>query len=281
MSTEVSHEGGSSGRGLVPPSPSPKSKKSSDNRQDDCTQMGCFSMFSNNKKESPADPQLQEHLDNSDKKLNNEIKESKAVFAANDKTKDDSQNIIEKVKASGKLFIDPDFPPNMDSLFKIDKFAELKGESTSPTDDGVLPMIEWRRPSDFLPATEIEIFKGKIEFNDIAQGALGDCWLMCSIASISEFELLVKNLFVPEDNDHNNGLFTVKLCKDGMWQKVIMDSFIPCTPKGGPIYSKANGSELWVMLLEKAFAKYNGSYASIRSGFPYEAMIDLTGSLFI
>lgn len=46
----------------------------------------------------------------------------------------------------------------------------------------------------------------------------------------------------------------------------------------GPIYSKANGHELWVLLLEKAFAKYNGSYATLASGKPFEALIDLTGA---
>lgn len=48
---------------------------------------------------------------------------------------------------------------------------------------------------------------------------------------------------------------------------------------GGPIYSKANGNELWVMLIEKAFAKYCGSYAAICAGKPFEALIDITGTV--
>ena len=34
---------------------------------------------------------------------------------------------------------------------------------------------------------------------------------------------------------------------------------------------------LWVLLLEKAFAKVYGSYAALANGAPYEALIDLTG----
>ena len=53
--------------------------------------------------------------------------------------------------------------------------------------------------------------------------------------------------------------------------------FFPCGALSGPIYAKASQNELWVMLLEKAFAKYNGSYASLAAGKPFEALIDLTG----
>jgi len=58
-----------------------------------------------------------------------------------------------------------------------------------------------------------------------------------------------------------------------------VDDFFPCYPGGGPIYSRAHGPELWVLLLEKAFAKYCGSYEAIKSGWAYEAMTDLTGEL--
>lgn len=45
----------------------------------------------------------------------------------------------------------------------------------------------------------------------------------------------------------------------------------------GPVYSRANGPELWVMLLEKAFAKLAGCYDMLRGGLAYEALMDLTG----
>ena len=45
----------------------------------------------------------------------------------------------------------------------------------------------------------------------------------------------------------------------------------------GPVYSRANGNELWVMLVEKAFAKLSGCYDMLRGGLAYEALMDLTG----
>lgn len=61
-----------------------------------------------------------------------------------------------------------------------------------------------------------------------------------------------------------------------------MDDFFPCyiSDGAGPVFSRNHGNELWVMLVEKAFAKLFGSYASLRFGWSYEAMIDLTGAPF-
>jgi len=43
------------------------------------------------------------------------------------------------------------------------------------------------------------------------------------------------------------------------------------------MFSKAHGNELWVLLIEKAYAKLHGNYYTLRGGFANEGMIDLTG----
>jgi hypothetical protein len=40
---------------------------------------------------------------------------------------------------------------------------------------------------------------------------------------------------------------------------------------------RAHDYELWVLLLEKAYAKSVGSYQALRSGWAFEALIDFTG----
>ena len=42
--------------------------------------------------------------------------------------------------------------------------------------------------------------------------------------------------------------------------------------------SKAHGNELWVILIEKAYAKLHGSYERIGRGMVHEALRDLTGA---
>lgn len=52
---------------------------------------------------------------------------------------------------------------------------------------------------------------------------------------------------------------------------------MPCALEGFPIFTRAHGNELWVMLLEKAYAKLHGSFANIENGHPNEALQDFTG----
>ena len=68
----------------------------------------------------------------------------------------------------------------------------------------------------------------------------------------------------------------MRICKNGEWKEVVVDDFIPCY-KGDPAFSKANGNELWVILLEKAWAKLHGSYARVEGGLPCFASSHLTG----
>lgn len=105
---------------------------------------------------------------------------------------------------------------------------------------------------------------------------------MCALACLAEFPIasmpfdLVKRLFVIKDYNPE-GLYVVKFCKNGEWCPITIDDFFPCKPFGGPIYSSGHGPELWVLMLEKAYAKIHGSYDSLRGGHCHEAFSDLTG----
>ena len=66
----------------------------------------------------------------------------------------------------------------------------------------------------------------------------------------------------------NIGFYRLRCCQGGLWCYVTVDDYIPCEVTGGqPIYSKALGDDIWVMLLEKAFAKISGGY--LRSYYYY------------
>jgi hypothetical protein len=66
--------------------------------------------------------------------------------------------------------------------------------------------------------------------------------------------------------------------KNGERQTIIVDDHIPCDSDSEPCFSAANGNELWVMLLEKAWAKIHGSYERIIGGQAHLTFRDMTGA---
>lgn len=167
-------------------------------------------------------------------------------------------------------FLDLDFPPQDSSIFR-----EIGGTVMNT-------LVHWRRPHEFFivnPAeslNEPSIFAEEIEPADIVQGQLGDCWFMCALSALAERPALVERLFITK-TVNALGIYRVKLCKNGEWQTVTVDDYFPCFPMGAPIFSRSHGNELWVMILEKAYAKLHGNYYTLKGGYACEGMMDLTG----
>jgi len=100
---------------------------------------------------------------------------------------------------------------------------------------------------------------------------------MCVFSVIAEVPDRIKKIFektvlVPE------GIYGFNFYKNGRKAHVVIDDFIPVTREGELFMSKAKGNELWVILIEKAFAKLHGSYERIIGGLSHEALRDLTGA---
>ena len=111
---------------------------------------------------------------------------------------------------------------------------------------------------------------------DIQQGSLGDCYFLSVLSVLTEKPHRVKKLFV-SDQVISEGIFAVKMTKNGESVEVIVDDYFPCKNKR-PVFSKANGNELWVLILEKAWAKLHGSYDKIIGGQCHETFRDVTGA---
>ena len=161
-------------------------------------------------------------------------------------------------------FIDAHFPPNDSSIYNSFK-----------QDYPYKKIVHWRRPKDFMKG-EIKVFSNSIDPNDIKQGFLGNCWFLCAVACLAERPALVKRLFVTKEYNEE-GIYRLRICKNGEWTLVTVDDYIPCYYNAGPMFAHSNGNELWVLLLEKAYAKLHGNYIALKSGFSYHAMIDLSG----
>lgn len=76
-----------------------------------------------------------------------------------------------------------------------------------------------------------------------------------------------------------DGIYIVNFTLGGENYKVVVDDHIPYyVKKNKPAFSQSKGRELWVMLLEKAWAKVNGNYENSIKGFVSEAFRAITGA---
>ena len=59
-------------------------------------------------------------------------------------------------------------------------------------------------------------------------------------------------------------IYKVIACVDGIITELVIDDYIPVyASTNRPVFCKANGREVWAMLLEKAWAKIKGSYGAL------------------
>lgn len=69
------------------------------------------------------------------------------------------------------------------------------------------------------------------------------------------------------------------MCINGEFQTIMLDDFVPVKKGTNQIaFTKSGGGEIWVPLLEKAWAKANGGYGNIVAGLEPESLKALTGA---
>jgi hypothetical protein len=128
-----------------------------------------------------------------------------------------------------------------------------------------------------------------VDVTDVEQGNLGDCWFLSAVMAVAKtnpqaIKRLIKPLSEKRDGSnvyeitlyerHTIGSPTAHTVK-------VDDTFVE--EAGGtstyahPQQRSAAGPELWVLLLEKAWAAINGGYSKIHFGDSRAGMVAVTG----
>jgi hypothetical protein len=103
------------------------------------------------------------------------------------------------------------------------------------------------------------------------------------IAVASNGDLLENIIYSRPDDFKRYGVYTCRFYVEGQWIEVITDTRIPCLGNDDyrvnvPVYSRSvTNKEMWISLIEKAYAKALGSYEAISRVQINDALIHLTG----
>ena len=163
------------------------------------------------------------------------------------------QAVLARYKCTGVLHYDQEFPPTNETLYEESKCPKILKLVTER-------QISWIRAEQIpeLNASKegTSIFGDTIEHFDIQRaGILGDSWLLTVLISVALHPERVQAIF--ETTEVNAaGAYSVNLYTDGTRKAVVVDSYLPCLGMT-PCLS---GSKLWVVVLQKAWAKSMGSY---------------------
>lgn len=87
---------------------------------------------------------------------------------------------------------------------------------------------------------------------------------------------LIKRMFITKEYS-KYGIYRLKLYRLGEWINVTVDDFFPCYYNGQPMFTRGQPDEIWVMLLEKAYAKLLGSYDALKQGSASKVFFDFIG----
>lgn len=193
-----------------------------------------------------------------------------SVKGINKESLDLYHKIEGELKLSQSHFKDDSFPPEIQSITpSLERFPAAKD-------------LVWRRISEVYEDRELTLCSTEISSDDVVQGRLRNCYFLSTLCVLAKNPNLIKRLFESKEVS-STGCYSIWLCDSGEWKNLIIDDYIPCilskrTGKPKPYFSRIRGNDIWVCLLEKAFAKLFGSYFGLQGGFQAEAYYALTGA---
>ncbi|PIC29023.1 hypothetical protein B9Z55_020750 [Caenorhabditis nigoni] len=181
----------------------------------------------------------------------------------------------EILRSIGDYYIDPDFLHTAGSLGAIlDQEADKR-----VFDDLHEPWYPPHYLSDYDYRNdnhEWHIWNDPWPFH-VCQAGVGNCWLMASLMAIAQRKEILETVLPKRDYALDCGLVQVRLFVDGRWQVIKIDFYVP-HKNGIERCSKMPKKQMWVAMIEKAYAKVKGSFGGLNGGQSHIAFKCLTGA---
>ena len=134
--------------------------------------------------------------------------------------------------------------------------------------------LQWKRASELFD--NVQLFDEDIDPTDIVQGAFGNCYFCATLAAVAERSERIQALFA-DKKANLAGCYLINFYVNGVKTAIMVDDWLPAH-NGALLYgrSKAKG-EIWVSLIEKAWAKLHGTYQRCYAGWPVHVCDTLLG----
>jgi hypothetical protein len=135
------------------------------------------------------------------------------------------------------------------------------------------PLAEY----SYADLSSLDLFNDGPQYADIAQGLLGDCYFLASLASLAQAApRRIEQLIAPL----GDGTYAVRFYRAGQEVYLRLDADLPRYNQYYLSYAQPSPTgEIWAPLLEKAYAFFRygeNSYASIEGGWMQDVMPQLT-----
>ncbi len=217
-------------------------------------------------KRNKAKEESQKKIEEQIKKEQGTAKEEKSINIIGFKDKIKIFRNQEMYKGS-EPWTDFLFRPEKSSLCPYNKFGWVLPEDA--LDDDVIGWhnFEWCRVEEIYDSKNYSVFYEGIQIEDIIQGKICDCYFLSVLGSLCKFPKLIERLFyfIEKTKEHIYGIY---FFINGNKKLVLVDDYFPYIGEGFKRFamSQSEEREIWVSLIEKAWAKINGSYIRIGCG---------------
>lgn len=128
---------------------------------------------------------------------------------------------------------------------------------------------------------------------DVMEGELSDCYIMAAASALGVRGDYLRAIFL--GYNPGAGMAAIQVWRNSRPMVIVVDDLIPCSIKSKydesdpnvevltkvPLFGRTKSGAVWLPLLEKAMAKYYGSYAALIGGNVSEALRDLSSECVI
>ena len=189
----------------------------------------------------------------------------------------------EIIPENSSPWTDPLFKPEKNSLCPCDSAGWIFPEKVTKQDVQGWNYYIWLRAEEIFDSKNYNIFHEGASFDDIIQGSLGDCYFLSVLGSLCRYPKLIQKLFFSKSlAKSSNHQYGINFYINGIWKLILIDDYFPSrnTSFKKFAFAYSTSKEIWVSLLEKAWAKINGCYAKIGTGGLPNEVFDICSEAF-